>query len=298
VARQVKGHPGPALLIGAGITWLIMDAADDGDERPEYRGNGHIGDGGDPWQSMSAMSSGGTATSEYGQSENESGPGIIEKTKNIASHAKEAVTGAAGTVREKLSGFGDAAHGMAESVSHRAHEAYEHGRSMSRRVSGSLQSGYRSGAEQFQHAVEEYPLGVGIGFAALGALVGLLLPRTRGEDELLGERSDQLIESVKEAGKETLERGKAVVERVAESAAAEAEKQGLTGEAATSGISELASKAGEVLRKAKEEAGKAAEEQKLTPAQLAGGEQPQGNSGGSQQGGTGGQRQGAPGGAQ
>ena len=42
--------------------------------------------------------------------------------------------------------------------------------------------------------MEEYPLAVGIGFAALGALIGVLLPRTRREDELLGEQSDQLVE--------------------------------------------------------------------------------------------------------
>jgi ElaB/YqjD/DUF883 family membrane-anchored ribosome-binding protein len=276
VARQVKGHPGPALLIGAGITWLIMDAAaEDEDERETYPGAaGAAAYGGYSSRSTGAMS-GSTATSEYGFSEaeaaggeSESGPGLADKARDMAGQAKSAVAGAADTVREKVAGLGDAAQGVAESVGQRAQQAYEQGRSVSRRVGGSLQSGYRSGAEQFQDAVEEYPLAVGIGFAALGALVGLLLPRTRGEDELLGERSDRLVKTVKEAGKETLERGKAVVERIAETTASEAQKQGLTGEAVSGGISELAAKAGEVLRKAKEEAGAAAEEEKLIPQQL------------------------------
>ncbi len=55
---------------------------------------------------------------------------------------------------------------------------------------------------------------VGIGFAALGALIGVLLPRTRQEDELLGEQSDQLVKATKEKGEELLERGKAVAQRV------------------------------------------------------------------------------------
>ncbi len=74
--------------------------------------------------------------------------------------------------------------------------------------------------------------------------------------------------TVKEKSRETFERGKAVVERVAETAIDEAQKQGLTAEAAGEKLSELASKAGEVARKAKEEATSAAEEQKLTPQHL------------------------------
>ena len=49
--------------------------------------------------------------------------------------------------------------------------------------------------------MEEYPLAVGVGFAALGALIGVLLPRTRQEDELLGEQSDELVRQRKRKAK-------------------------------------------------------------------------------------------------
>ena len=154
----------------------------------------------------------------------------------------------------------------------RARGAYYRGRSRSSHLAHGMahemRAGYDTGAEKFSRAVDEYPLGVGIGFAALGALVGLLLPHTRREDELLGERSDELMETVKEKSKEAFERGKVVAERVAESALDEAQKQGLTAEAASEKLSALAGKAGEIARKAKEEASAAAEEQKLTPQHL------------------------------
>jgi hypothetical protein len=70
--------------------------------------------------------------------------------------------------------------------------------------------------------MEEYPLAVGFGFAALEALIGVLLPRTRREDELLGEHSDQLVKAKKEKGEELIERGKVVAQRVSESAVEEA----------------------------------------------------------------------------
>ena len=87
--------------------------------------------------------------------------------------------------------------------------------------------------------MREYPLAVAIGFAAAGALFGVLLPRTRSEDEFMGEKSDQLLDATKEKGEELLERGKAVAEHVAETAMGEARQQGLTPEAATDKISEI-----------------------------------------------------------
>ena len=112
--------------------------------------------------------------------------------------------------------------------------------------------------------MEEYPLALGLGFAALGALIGVLLPRTRQEDKLLGEESDQLVKATKEKGQELLERGKVVAGRVAESVLEDAKQQGLTPEAVTDKISEFAGKVGEVVHKAKEEAGTAARDENLT----------------------------------
>ena len=160
--------------------------------------------------------------------------------------------------------MGDAATEAAEDVGRRAQEVYQEGRSTARKIGRSIEGGYHSSAEQLENAIEEYPLAVGIGFAALGALIGVLLPRTRREDELLGEQSDQLVKATKEKGQELLERGKVVAQRVGESALEEARQQGLTPEAAGETISEFAGKVGEVARKAKQEAGTAAKDEKLT----------------------------------
>ena len=190
--------------------------------------------------------------------------GFAESAKNKLGEAKEAVSGVAGTVKEKVSAVGDAANQTAEDLGRRAQKVYQEGRSTATKVGRNIQRGYHSSAEQLENAMEEYPLAVGIGFAALGALIGVLLPRTRREDELLGEQSDQLVKATKEKGEELLERGKVVAQRVAESALEEARQQGLTPEAVGERISEFAGKVGEVVQKAKEEAGTAAKDEKLT----------------------------------
>jgi len=122
--------------------------------------------------------------------------------------------------------------------------------------------------EQVRRGMDEYPLAAALGFAALGALVGLVLPHTRREDELMGERSEHLIGAAKEKGKDLIDRGKTVVERAAQTALSEAQNQGITPESASSALSGLAAKAGDILTKVKEEAASAAEEEGLTPGRL------------------------------
>jgi gas vesicle protein len=67
--------------------------------------------------------------------------------------------------------------------------------------------------------VQENPLGLAIGAAAVGFLAGMLVPSTRVEDEKLGQVADQVKEQVKQSGQEALERGKQVAQEAAQTAA-------------------------------------------------------------------------------
>jgi ElaB/YqjD/DUF883 family membrane-anchored ribosome-binding protein len=263
VARYVKENPIPALLVGAGVAWMIIEATTSDDEETRFYTEraSHKGKRSD------------SATryypSEYQRDDQtvtggKSGSGIAESAKDKLEHAKEAVAEVAGAAKEKVAALGDAATEAAEDAGKRAKKVYQEGRSTASKIGGSVERGYHSSAEQLENAMEEYPLAVGIGFAALGALIGVLLPRTRREDELLGEQSDQLLKATTEKGQELLERGKVVAQRVGESVLDEARQQGLTPEAASETISELAGKVGEVARKAKQEAGTAAKDEKLS----------------------------------
>ena len=254
----------PSLLIGAGLAWIIIDATtEDNEETESYAGpvdspyeGTHSDEGGAP----SSYPAG------YSDEQTESGGGrsLAKSAKDKLGEAKEAVAGVAGVVKEKVTAVSEAANVAADDLGRRAQDVYQQGRSTGLNVSRNIQRGYHSSAEQLENAMEEYPLAVGIGFAALGALVGVLLPRTRREDELLGEQSDQLVKATKEKGEQLLQRGKVVAERVAESALDEARQQGLTPEAVGERMSEFAGKVGEVVHKAKEEAGTAAKDEKLT----------------------------------
>ena len=87
------------------------------------------------------------------------------------------------------------------------------------RVTGAMPDGdqMKSGARKVGVS-KQNPLGLGIAAAAVGFVVGTLLPSTNVEDERLGEMSDQVGEKAREAGHEALERGKDVAREAAQTA--------------------------------------------------------------------------------
>jgi hypothetical protein len=56
--------------------------------------------------------------------------------------------------------------------------------------------------EGYSHVVQEQPLALGAVGMAIGALLAAYLPRTRQEDEMLGEASDKFSEAAQAAGKD------------------------------------------------------------------------------------------------
>jgi ElaB/YqjD/DUF883 family membrane-anchored ribosome-binding protein len=264
VAYQVKKHPVPAVLVATGVAWMIIDAASEDEGESNVRGG--VDDRQAPGVSKEGSHTLEKAQTKFAQAKHAAGE-VAGAAKDKASAIADAASEVAGAAKEKASALGDTASQAAENITRRAQDVYSQGRSTAVRIGEGVQQGYRSGAEQLDMAMREYPLAVAIGFAAAGALFGVLLPRTRPEDELMGEKSDQLLDATKEKGQEFLERGKAVAERVAETAIGEARQQGLTPEAATDKISEIAGKVGEIAQKVTDES-KAAAKEKLVPEAL------------------------------
>jgi gas vesicle protein len=76
-------------------------------------------------------------------------------------------------------------------------------------------------AGDVKHAVgvvQENPLGLAIGAAAVGFLAGMLIPSTNVEHEQLGPVADQVKEQVKQTGQEAIERGRQVASDIKDQA--------------------------------------------------------------------------------
>ena len=94
---------------------------------------------------------------------------------DVKTRAREKVSGTVQSAKEKVGGVNEATPGR-EDVSRRARQA--------------------------KGIAQENPIGLALGSVAIGFLAGMLVPSTRGEDEKLGEASDQVIEKVKETAQE------------------------------------------------------------------------------------------------
>ena len=76
----------------------------------------------------------------------------------------------------------------------------------------------KQGAKQAVSTAQENPLGLAIGSVAVGFIAGMLVPKTRIEDEKIGPIADSVKEKAVETGQEALDRGKQVAQDAAQSA--------------------------------------------------------------------------------
>ena len=148
----------------------------------------------------------------YLQAQNESsGPGVMQRASEGMSSAKDRAAQSVQGARERVGQLGQAARNQMERVRYQAER---------------VRTGYDS-------IVREQPLVLGAIGLAIGAIMAAGLPRTREEDQLMGEASDRLTERAKELGQEQVEKA----QQVASSALGELHKDGKSQDRSMQGTS-------------------------------------------------------------
>jgi hypothetical protein len=135
------------------------------------------------------MATGRTSSSSYGSSSSGSWDSARGRMSEMAGGAKER----AGQARESLSSTMQSTRERISGAAASAKDTYHRAR-----------GGYDS-------MMRDYPLALGAVGLAIGAVIAAALPRTRKEDELMGEQRDRLADKAKEAGKEQLDKAKEAV---------------------------------------------------------------------------------------
>jgi len=153
-----------------------------------------------------------------------------------------------GFVNRTLQKGRDAATGLAQAALHKSGEALDDAKEAVSQTASSLMERTNEMATRTRHAVgrqasqagsgigqlaREQPLMVaGVGFA-LGVALGLLIPLSRAEREVLGEQAEKLKDKASELASEGYERAKGVAQRAYDAASdtikSEAENQEVTG---------------------------------------------------------------------
>jgi vacuolar-type H+-ATPase subunit H len=234
----IKQNPFPAVLAGIGIGWLYINsrsAAARGNGSREYRSTIY----GQP----SRYSDYPPYPSRWsGQDRNPVGQAmdrVQETTGSLADRAGSAMDqvgetagNVSGQVRQTAGNFasqvGDTAGSVASQVGDTAGNFANQVGGTASDLAGQAQYQVYRLEDRFQQTLHSNPLAVGAAALVLGAAVGLALPSTRKEDELMGEARDTALDRVQSAAQETMEKAGQVAEKVQTTAKEESQRQGLT----------------------------------------------------------------------
>lgn len=80
----------------------------------------------------------------------------------------------------------------------------------------------------FEQMMQDNPLAVGVVVAGLGAAVGLAIPETSKENQVMGQTRDSLMSKAQEKAQDTKEKAQQVAQQAQSSAKEEAQNQGMT----------------------------------------------------------------------
>jgi ElaB/YqjD/DUF883 family membrane-anchored ribosome-binding protein len=191
VSGLVREYPGPSLLIGAGLAWMLVSR--------EQRKAVPL-----PTRLRSRALQRKDHLQEVAGSARE---GLLE----AAQHAKESALHARESAAERVEGVRLSANERLEHARTSLHEHAEHGR------------------EVYQSLLEENPMILGAVAVACGLAIGLLLPSTEKEDQLMGPTRDHLldqarsiVDNARQAAVESLRSGAETVKAHLDEAAVEA----------------------------------------------------------------------------
>jgi ElaB/YqjD/DUF883 family membrane-anchored ribosome-binding protein len=211
LAQTVRDNPIPAALIGAGmvgLAWLIAG----GRSQDAGASSGH--------QSLPGASYGepyrqeypyGSPTGyDYGDSESGDSGSERGRVGRSAEQARQRADEMSGQARERMSQAGDRTREQAGRAQAQAQE-------QAQRAQGG-----------FERALQENPLAVGIAAIGIGAAVGLAIPSSTKENELMGETRDKLANRAQRQVQEASQRVQRVAQEARSAAEEEASRQDLT----------------------------------------------------------------------
>jgi len=239
----VRSNPIPAALVGIGLGWLWMNRrsgsprrsngnyANDTARYGRYEQSAYYPGGYMPagyastgYATGQPHDSGNRATQMAGRAQQAVGnvaDQVGETASNVASTVGETAGNVAGSVGEAASNF-------ASTVGERASNLA----SATQETAGNLVSGAQYQAQRaedrFGRTLQENPLAVGAVALALGAAVGLALPITERENQLMGEARDTLVERAQGLAQDTMGKVQQVASEAQQTVQQEAQNQGLT----------------------------------------------------------------------
>ncbi len=224
IVETIRLNPIPAAITGIGLGWLIMSIRRQNANTAPYPGSAGYG-------TPSGVDRFVSSTDEYGQNSFvASVPSRIDTAKEKIGDVKDSVTQHASDL---ASNVGDKASGLAHSVSDKASDIAHTVGDKAAAFGGSAKETAQSAVSATGTYITGNPLAAGAIALLIGVSVGLLIPATDKENQLLGETRDRLKDQAAEQLHQVADKVSNVAHTAFDSAKQtvkdEAQNQGLTG---------------------------------------------------------------------
>ena len=213
-----RANPLALSLIGLGVGLLLMNGYKKkstyryADGNRGNRGKGAYASGGEAYSNQPSMLKSaqdkitGTATSAY-ESVGNAASGAVDSVSNVAGSAYNSASNVAGSAYESVTNVASNAYG---SVTGAASNAYSSAGDYAGKAYEKVGDYSTQAREQYDYYIEENPLAVGAVALALGAAVGMAIPSTRVEGQLMGETKQQLLQKAQDTAGELVDKVKQV----------------------------------------------------------------------------------------
>jgi ElaB/YqjD/DUF883 family membrane-anchored ribosome-binding protein len=203
VVETIKENPLPAALTGLGIGWILAKARQRSTSPPLH---------------IREYEAAGASPTTYDQppyaddyiAEGSTTGRVVERTRDKVGETTSRVQDRAGQAAS------------------RAGDAVSNAGSATKNLGERTRQGAQRASAGFGRMVQENPLAVGALAAGVGAAVGLAIPETSKEHEVMGEARDNLVNQAQEKVQEAQGKAQQVAQEAKNAAQQEAENQGLT----------------------------------------------------------------------
>jgi tRNA uridine 5-carbamoylmethylation protein Kti12 len=213
--ETIRQNPIPAALVGIGLSWLLIE----GRRSPTHRQGDYSGRYYDPSREMRYYPEQKPLMAKAQDTIAENVSQVQDKASEMTQNVQDKLGQVAGTVQAKAGDVANRASETASNLQAKASETASNLQAKASEMTSNLQSTVSDQADYlsrqaqyqtdrakqtFQNTLEQNPLAVGAVAIVAGAAIGLMLPITQKEDELMGEARDRLLHQAQDKAKETL----------------------------------------------------------------------------------------------
>ena len=193
IADTIRENPLPAAMAAAGIGWLLLSSREQRPSTTRFT-NGEPDEFAIPDESYHE---GGVRAKVRDVAENvaERAQDLTEKAQDATQRAVDKVRNTGARVAEKARYTGDRLTTRADDASWRVRETA------------------RTTARRVENQYAESPIGVGAVALAVGLAIGLSVPGTRKETQLMGDARDKLVDKTRETIADTTDKVERVVQK-------------------------------------------------------------------------------------